>query len=91
MAKKCTKRWDTRAKLLFCLLNLLLFSRSRCRRRRRILRSLLMREARSREARGMMGRWQAETLFFSPFHLPIIPFAPDAIIVSRDRSVIAYK
>ena len=35
-AKKCTKKRDAPAKLLFCLnLNLLLFCRSRCRRRRR--------------------------------------------------------
>ena len=32
---------DARAKLLFWLLNLLLLWRSRCRRRRRILRSLI--------------------------------------------------
>ena len=38
-AKKCTKRRDARAKLLFCLL-ILWRSRSRRRRRRRILRSL---------------------------------------------------
>ena len=35
MVKKCTKTPDTHAKLLFCLLNLLLFWRCRCRRRRR--------------------------------------------------------
>ena len=35
--KKCTKKRDASAKLLFWLLNLLLFWRSRCRRRRRIL------------------------------------------------------
>ena len=35
------KKRDVRAKLLFWLLNLLLLRRSRCRRRRRILRSLL--------------------------------------------------
>ena len=41
-AKKCTKKRDARAKLLFCLskLNLLLFCRSRCRRRRRCVNSL---------------------------------------------------
>ena len=39
-AKKCTKKRDARAKLLFWLLNLLLLWSSRCRRRRRILRSL---------------------------------------------------
>ena len=31
-AKKCTKKHDARAKLLFCSLNLLLFCYSRCRR-----------------------------------------------------------
>ena len=40
-AKKCTKKRDARAKLLFWLLNLLLLWSSRCRRRRRMLRSLL--------------------------------------------------
>ena len=40
-AKKCTKKHDARTKLLFWLLNLLLLRRFRCRRRRRILRSLL--------------------------------------------------
>ena len=40
-AKKCTKRCDTRAKLLFCFLNLLLLWRSRCRHCRLILRSPL--------------------------------------------------
>ena len=38
-AKKCTKKRDARALLLFCQFNLLLLGRSRCRRRRRILRS----------------------------------------------------
>ena len=28
--KKCTKKRDARAKLLFCLINLFLFTRSRC-------------------------------------------------------------
>ena len=32
--QKCTKKRDARAKLLFCLLNLFLFCRSHCRRRR---------------------------------------------------------
>ena len=44
-AKKCTKKRGTRAELLFCLFNLLLFWRSRCRRRRGILKSLLLRYA----------------------------------------------
>ena len=35
--KKCTKKCDARAKLLFCLFNLLFFWRSRCRSRRWIL------------------------------------------------------
>ena len=33
-AKKCKKKRDARAELLFCLFNLLHFWRSRCRRRR---------------------------------------------------------
>ena len=41
-AKKCTKKRDARAELLFCLFNLLLFWRSRCRRRRGILKSLMI-------------------------------------------------
>ena len=40
-AKKCTKKRDALAELLFLLFNLLLFCRSRCRRRRGILKSLL--------------------------------------------------
>ena len=40
-AKKCTKKRDARAKFLLCYLNLLLFCRSRCRRRRRCLSSIL--------------------------------------------------
>ena len=39
--KKCTKKRDARAKLLFCLVKLLLFWRSRCRHRRGILKSVL--------------------------------------------------
>ena len=39
MAKKCTKRHDARAELLFCSLNLLLFWRSRCLRRRSYVKS----------------------------------------------------
>ena len=31
-ARKCTKKRDAHAKLLFCLLNVLFFRRSRCRR-----------------------------------------------------------
>jgi len=38
-----------------------------------------------------MGKRKEESLFLSLFHLPIVPFAPDAVIVSRDRSVTAYK
>ena len=41
-AKKCTKKRDARAELLFCLFNLLLFLRSRCRRRRGILKYLMI-------------------------------------------------
>ena len=33
-ANKCTKKRDARTKLLFCFINLLLFCRSLCRRRR---------------------------------------------------------
>ena len=40
-AKKCTKKRDARAELLFANLNLLRFCRSRWRRRRRCLSSLL--------------------------------------------------
>ena len=40
-AKKCTKKRDARVELLFANLNLLLFCRSHCRRRRRRLSSLL--------------------------------------------------
>ena len=36
--KKCTKKRDTRAKLLFCFLNLLIFGPSNCCPRRWILR-----------------------------------------------------
>ena len=43
------------------------------------------------EVRGMMGKRKEESLFLSPFHLPIVHFAPDAVIVSRDRSVTAYE
>ena len=39
--KKCTKKCDARAKLLFCLLNPLSFLRSRCLPRHWILKSLL--------------------------------------------------
>ena len=39
-AEKCTKKGDAPAELLFTNLNLLLFSRPRCRRRRRCLSSL---------------------------------------------------
>ena len=45
----------------------------------------------TREARGMIERRKEENLFPSPNHLPIVPFAPDTAIVSRDRSVTAYK
>ena len=41
--KKCTKKRDARAQLLFSLFNLLLFWSSRCRRRRDILKSILAR------------------------------------------------
>ena len=41
-AKKCTKKRDARAKLLFCLWNLLFFWRSRCHPRRWILKSVLL-------------------------------------------------
>ena len=41
-ARKCTKKRDTRAAFLFCSLNLLLFWRFRCRRRRSFVRSLLL-------------------------------------------------
>ena len=38
MGKKCTKKRDARAKLLFCLLNLLIFGPSQCSPPRWILR-----------------------------------------------------
>ena len=45
---KCTKKRDARAELLLANLNLLLFYRSRCRRRRRCLSSLLLLPGRKR-------------------------------------------
>ena len=45
----------------------------------------------TREVRGMMGKRKEESLFLSLFQLPIFPFAPDAVIVSRDRFVTANK
>ena len=47
--KKWTKKCDARAKLLFCLLIYCFFLRSRCRPRRWILKSLMMRPS----ARGL--------------------------------------
>ena len=40
-AEKCTKKRDARAKLLFCLSKPIAFCRSRCRRRRRYVNSLI--------------------------------------------------
>ena len=40
--EKCTKKRDARANLLFCSINLLLFSRSRCRRRLRSKNSVII-------------------------------------------------
>ena len=45
---------------------------------------ILTREARLGEARGVMGRRKE-----IPFYLLIVPFAPGAVIVFRDRSVTA--
>lgn len=45
---------------------------------------MLTREARLGEARGVMGRRKE-----FPFYLLIVPFAPGAVIVFRDRSVTA--
>jgi len=45
LQRKCTKKRDARAELLFCSLNLLLIWRCRCRRRRSFVRSLLSRNA----------------------------------------------
>ena len=42
MAKKCAKKRDTRAKLLFYFYKLIVFCRSRCRRRRCCLSTLLL-------------------------------------------------
>ena len=39
--KKCTKKYEAHAELLFCLLNLLIFIRCHCRRYRPILISLM--------------------------------------------------
>ena len=61
--KKCTKKRDARAKLLFWLLNLLLLWRSRCGHRRRILRSLIGILRRRRQ------RWrQLEGLTYNRFY-----------------------
>ena len=54
-------------------------------------RLLLLKLTLTREVRGMMGKRKEESLFLSLFQLSIIPFAPDAVIVSRDRFVTAYK
>ena len=48
-APKCTKQRDARAELLFCSLNLLLFWRSPCRRRRSFVRSPIPRPRRRRK------------------------------------------
>ena len=45
---------------------------------------ILTREARLWEARGVMGRRKE-----FPFYLLIVPFAPAAVIVFRDRSITA--
>ena len=54
-------------------------------------RLLVLKLTLTREVREMMGKRKEESLFLSLFQLPIIPFAPDAVIVSRDRFVTAYK
>ena len=43
-AKKCTKKRDARAEVLFCLFSLLIFWRSRCHRRRGILKSRMIQD-----------------------------------------------
>ena len=62
-AKKCTKKRDARAKFLLCYLNLLLFCRSRCRRRRRCLSSILFWSKNC----ATMVTWRHTSLFCNTF------------------------
>ena len=54
-------------------------------------RLLVLKLTLTREVREMIRKRKEESLFLSLFQLPIMPFAPDAVIVSRDRFVTAYK
>ena len=53
---KCTKKRDARADLLFCSLNVLLYGRSLCRRRRDFARSLWM-PRRRRQGERQKSNW----------------------------------
>ena len=69
LQRNVQKKRDARAKLLFCLLNLLLFLCSRCRRRRSFVRSL-RNELRSR---GKTNKRQRRLLSVrSPFGEPVL-------------------
>ena len=61
-AKKCTKKRDARASYYFANLNLLLFCRSRCRRRHRCLTSLKRREIEEREVSGKLPTYPSPKL-----------------------------
>ena len=68
-AKKCTKKRDAPAKLLFCSLNLLLFWRSRCRRRRSFLRCLSVRRRCSERQLSIEPSCEMVTTTIKPVHL----------------------
>ena len=54
-AKKCTKKRDARAEYLFCSLNLLLFWRSHCHRRRSFWKHQVVQVIGTNEIRGLDG------------------------------------
>ena len=64
------------------------FLRSRCRRRRRILKSLLTREVQSRGARGVMGRRNEEKhSFFYSFTSPLVLRSVKLLVFHPPRAI----
>ena len=64
------------------------FLRSRCRRRRRILKSLLTREVQSRGARGVMGRRnEGRHSFFYSFPSPLVLRSVKLLVFHPPRAI----
>ena len=85
--KDVQKSWCT-CRLVVLPIKPIAFLRSRCRRRRRILKSLLTREVQSRGARGVVGRRnEGRHSFFYSFPSPLVLRSVKLLVFHSPRAI----